>query len=454
MTPDPSSPSLAQYVARATQDPQYARDSIRQRCAAIAAQTQPAFILSVSVETALRELDEALCRLRGGVPQPLFGVPFAVKDNLDVAGLPTTAGCPSFAYTPGQTASAVQSLLDAGAILLGKTNMDQFATGLVGTRSPFGACHAVHDARFISGGSSSGSAVAVAQDWVGFALGTDTAGSGRVPAALNDIVGLKPSCGLVSTRGLVPACRSLDCVSIFTRTCADAELVLESLAHYDREDPFARPVALDEPVARPRRVGVPPPEQLEFCDDADAQRLFSGVCERAKRTGLTLVPIDFAPFRQVAELLYAGPWVAERYAAVGHHIASGAADLDPTVTQIIRRGATIDGVATFRGLYELTALRRASEQQWSQMDVLLLPTTPTTYTIQAVARDPVGLNSTLGHYTNFVNLLELTAVAIPAGFRADGLPLGATLVGPAGSDRTLLRLGATLGRPEPPIPAP
>ena len=363
---------------------------------------------------------------------PLAGMPFAVKDNIDVAGMPTTAGCPAFAYTPAQSAPVVDALLAAGAILIGKTNMDQFATGLVGTRSPYGACGSVFDARYISGGSSSGSAVAVASGLVRFALGTDTAGSGRVPAACNNIVGWKPTRGMVSAQGVVPACRTLDCVSVFTRDCADALRVMKVIAV---------PAHTASPwLGGPFRFGIPASDQLEFFGDADVAALYQQAIQRFTQLGGTPVEIDFAPFRAAADLLYSGPWVAERLAAIEDFFHAHAEAMDPTVRAIIGGAARYTAVDTYRAMYRLAELKKRTESQWACMDVMLLPTTGTTYTIDQVRTDPLKLNSNLGYYTNFVNLLDLAALAIPAGFRPNGLPFGVSLIGPAGSDAALLML--------------
>jgi allophanate hydrolase len=383
--------------------------------------------------------------------RPLAGIPCAIKDNIDVAGMPTTAACPAFASTPAESATAVRLLEEAGAIVLGKTNMDQFATGLVGTRSPHGACASVFHPDYISGGSSSGSAVAVAASLVSFALGTDTAGSGRVPAAFNNLVGLKPTRGAVSTTGVVPACRSLDCVSVFALNVDDAEKVLDVLIEQDAADPYSRPFE-DRPVfPRPFRFGVPATGQLDFLGDADAATLYEKAVARLIDLGGLPTAIDLSPFTATAALLYGGPWVAERYAAVGEFIDAHAAECDPTVAGIIQGGAALTASAAFAATYQLEALRQQVAPVWGTIDFLLLPTTPTIYRIDEVLADPVRLNSNLGKYTNFVNLLDLAALAVPAGFRADGLPLGVTLLAPAFSDFELCHVARHfLGQPQSP----
>lgn len=388
--------------------------------------------------------EQALAQAAAAHAGPLRGIPFAVKDNIDVAGLPTTAGCPDYAYTPSQTAPVVQRLLDAGAILIGKTNLDQFATGLVGARSPYGACSSVFDERYISGGSSAGSAVAVARQLVTFSLGTDTAGSGRVPAAFNNLVGLKPSRGLLSTTGVVPACRSLDCVSIFSANCADAQSVFDVARGFDAADPFSR--ALGESPLWPRapfRFGLPQPEFLEFFGDTAAQALFEQAIERLQSLGGEKILIDYAPFRDAAALLYSGPWVAERLAAIQPFFESYPDSIHPVVRQILSGASRHSAVDTFRAMYRLAELKRATEGIWRGIDFLLLPTTGTTYTHQQVAAEPVQRNTDLGYYTNFVNLLDLAAVAVPAGFRANGLPFGVSLIGPTFSDYSLLQIAST-----------
>jgi allophanate hydrolase len=393
-----------------------------------------------STAAALRERDPRTL--------PLYGIPFAVKDNIDVAGFPTTAACPAFARQAAESAPVVRRLLDAGAICLGKTNMDQFAAGLVGTRSPYGACHNAFDPNFISGGSSSGSAVAVALGQVAFALGTDTAGSGRVPAAFNNLVGYKPTRGLLSTRGVVPACRSLDCVSIFSMTVADALQLARVSAHYDPQSFAPRtPTALasTRKAGAPRpRCGIPQRGQLVFFGNAEYERLFAAAVERVARCGAELVEIDFTPFQSAAEFLYGGPWIAERYAAIKPFFDQHAQELFPVTRMIVERGRQVGGAAVFDGLARLDTLRTQAEAEWRKMDFLLLPTAGTTYRIAEVEANPLELNSRLGHYTNFVNLLDCAALALPAGFGADGLPFGITLVSPAEQDLALFDFGAAL----------
>jgi allophanate hydrolase len=376
---------------------------------------------------------------------PLAGVPFAVKDNVDVAGMATTAACPSFAYHPERAASVVTRLLEAGAILIGKTNMDQFATGLVGVRSPYGSCSSVFDARYISGGSSSGSAVAVARELCAFSLGTDTAGSGRVPAAFNNLVGLKPTRGVISTTGVLPACKSLDCVSIFTATAVDAGVVWRVAKGFDAGDPYSRTFSPGSGAAPwlngPFRFGVPRDADLRFFDDPETPALYGEAAERLEEMGGVRTSIDFKPFREAAALLYGGPWVAERFAAVGDFLTEGPAGVQPVVCDIIMSSTNYRAVDAYRAAYRLEELKREAAVQWAGIDVLLLPTAGTIYTHEAVEADPVSLNSNLGYYTSFVNLMDLAAIAVPAGFRNDGLPFGVSIVGPAFSDPALLALG-------------
>jgi allophanate hydrolase len=391
--------------------------------------------------------DSALARAREieNHPEwPLAGKTFAVKDNFDIAGMPTTAGCPAYSYTPTSTATVVQRLQDAGALLIGKTNMDQFATGLVGTRSPFGACSSVFNSRYISGGSSSGSAVAVAKELVTFSLGTDTAGSGRVPAAFNGLLGVKPTRGLLSARGVVPACRTLDCVSIFARTCHEAREVWRVAQGFDAADPFSREARRGENAApwqnQSFRFGVPPQQQLEFFGDNEAAELCESAIKKLQQIGGEKIEIDFSVFRKVADLLYGGPWVAERLAAIKDFFRDHADEVEPVVRGIIGGAGRYTAVDAFEADYRLRELRREAEKQWAEMDVLMLPTTGTIYTHEQIAAEPVKLNTNLGFYTNFVNLMDLAAVAAPAGCRSNGLPFGISFIGPAFSDEALLSL--------------
>lgn len=366
---------------------------------------------------------------------PLYGIPFAVKDNIDVAGMPTTAACPAFAYTPRESAFVVQLLQNAGALLIGKTNMDQFATGLVGTRTPYGACQSTFNPEYISGGSSSGSAVAVAAALVAFSLGTDTAGSGRVPAAFNNIIGLKPTRGVLSVRGLVPACASLDCVSIFSRSVEDAITLFDIVAQPDPQDPWSRQIP--KLPARSNRVRLGVPTKLEFFGDLEFEELFAKAVDAMSSRGYELVPIELDPFLKAARLLYEGAWVAERDHAVGEFIRTHQEAVDPTVKRIITEGSPKSATEAFAGFYELQRLRCETASVWDRIDALILPTAPTTYRIKEVEANPLQLNSRLGTYTNFVNLLDLAALAIPAGFRSDGIPFGITLLAPAFEDHLL-----------------
>jgi allophanate hydrolase len=381
---------------------------------------------------------------------PLYGIPFAVKDNFDVAGLPTTAGCPAFASQPLLTATAVQRLLDAGAILIGKTNMDQFATGLVGTRTPYGICSSVFDDEYISGGSSSGSAVAVARGLVSFSLGTDTAGSGRVPAAFNQLVGLKPTRGRISTSGLLPACRTLDCVSIFAETCSDSARVLSVLQAFDAKDPFSRDTRPGDGavpwIASKLRFGTPTRESLEFFADEHSRASYENAVEAMSRLGGEQINFDYEPYRLAASLLYSGPWVAERLASIKEFAASHACEMDPTVYKIIESAHRFNAVDAFEAQYKLAELQRKTRAVFDSVDFLLLPTAPTIYKIAQIETAPVELNTNLGYYTNFVNLLDMAAVAIPAGMRNDGLPSSVSLIGTSFTDEGLLAVADRLHR--------
>jgi allophanate hydrolase len=384
------------------------------------------------------ELLRAAARLDDADPSlELYGIPFAVKDNIDVAGLPTTAGCPGFAHVPRETAPVVQRLLDAGALLVGKTNMDQFATGLVGTRSPYGACSSVFDAARVSGGSSSGSALAVALGEVAFALGTDTAGSGRVPAAFNELVGVKTTRGLLSTRGVLPACASLDCVSILARDAGDAAAVLDVAAGPDPADPWSR--AFAPPVAPRLGVLAVPEAPLDFTEPGAQAAWDDALAHAAER--FTLVPVDVTPLLEAAPLLYAA-WVAERTADLAPILDREPAGLDPTVAGIIRGGARRTAVDAFEAMHRVAELASSARAIWAAADALLMPTVPGHPTLARVADDPVGVNEALGRFTNFVNLMDLAAVALPGPRRPDGLPGGVTLLAPAFHDYRLLALAA------------
>jgi allophanate hydrolase len=379
---------------------------------------------------------------------PLFGVPFAVKDNIDIADVPTTAACPGFAYQPAATATCVRRLLDAGAILIGKTNLDQFATGLVGVRSPYPIPRNAIDATLAPGGSSSGSAVAVAQGLVTFALGTDTAGSGRVPAGLNNIVGLKPTLGAVSTSGVVPACRTLDCVSVFALTVDDASVAYAAMAAYDAADPYSKSIAITTPGSATSQavIGAPRAEDLRFFGDeaqVEAWRKALGVLESM---GARLVSVDMTPFFETAALLYEGPWVAERHAAIAHVLARQPDIVHPVTRKIVEGANGFSASALFKAQYRLAALKRETSAIWKGITALAVPTTPVAPTLEALAADPITPNSRCGTYTNFVNLLDQAALAVPGPFRTDGRAAGVTFIAPAGSDGLLASIGRVFHR--------
>ncbi|MYL99376.1 allophanate hydrolase [Novosphingobium sp. FGD1] len=374
-------------------------------------------------------------RVAAGEDLPLAGVPFAVKDNIDVAGFETTAACPAFAYEPESDAGVIERLLAAGAVCVGKTNLDQFATGLNGSRSPYGIPRNASNLNYVSGGSSSGSSVAVAAGLVAFALGTDTAGSGRVPAAFNHLIGMKPTKGRWSTRGLVPACRTIDCITVFTDDTADARLVDGVVAGFDVADPYSKALA-DRPLAA-RRIGVPRRDQRVFFGDVEAEYLYERALARLATLG-EIVEIDLAPLLEAAQLLYGGPWVAERTAAMAGILATNPLAVDPTVRTVVEPGKDVSAVELFNGIYRMAELKRHADLMWEGIDMLAFPTTGTTYRVSEMLAAPVALNSNLGLYTNFVNLLDMAALAVPAGVRANATGFGITLIGPADTDRALL----------------
>ncbi|GGY74922.1 allophanate hydrolase [Cellvibrio zantedeschiae] len=416
--------------------------------------SDPAWIYIVSAA----ELDAQIDAL-GATDLPLYGIPFAVKDNIDVAGTPTTAACPAFTYIPGKDATTIARLKAAGAVVIGKTNLDQFATGLVGTRSPYGAVPNSFKADYVSGGSSSGSGVVVARGLVPFSLGTDTAGSGRVPAGFNNIVGLKPTKGRFSTSGVVPACRSLDCVSIFSLTVNDAETVASVLEAFDSTDGYSRQ-APSAPIyfsSKPR-FGIP--KNPEWFGDKNAELAWEKSLEKLQAFGAELTPIDFTPMSTLAKLLYGGPWVAERHAAIAEFMAEHADDMNSVVRGIIEKAENFSATDTYRSEYERADLAREIQLLMSSVDALLVPTSPRHPTIAEVEADPVTVNSQLGTYTNFVNLADCSALALPAVMRDDMLPFGITLIAPAWQDATLAAFGKQwqnfiqlpLGKTEKPTP--
>lgn len=391
-------------------------------------------------------------RVAAGEVLPLAGVPFAAKDNIDVAGLETTAACPAFAYAPERSATVIERLTAAGAICVGKTNLDQFATGLNGTRSPYGAPRNAYNLAYVSGGSSSGSSVAVAAGLVPFALGTDTAGSGRVPAAFQHLIGFKPSKGRWSNCGLVPACRTLDCISVFTHDTRDARLIDSVIAGLDDADPYSKALA-DLPRAG-KTIGVPRREQRVWFGDSESEYLYDRALEVLG--GLAnVIEIDVSPLQEAAQLLYSGPWVAERAAAMAGLLVDNPDAIDSTVRAVVEPGQHISAVELFNGIYRLAALKRQADVLWDKIDLLAFPTTGTTYRITELLAAPIALNSALGFYTNFVNLLDMAAVAIPAGVRANGTGFGITLIGPADTDRALLDAAdAYLAKADLPSPPP
>ncbi|MDQ0467734.1 allophanate hydrolase [Labrys wisconsinensis] len=433
--------------------------------ARIAAADDPGIFISLAEKSSALAAAAALGPFDPAA-KPLWGIPFAVKDNIDVAGLPTTAACPAYLYQPAESAAAVQRLVEAGAIPIGKTNLDQFATGLVGVRTPYPVPRNPFDAGIIPGGSSSGSAVAVARGLVSFALGTDTAGSGRVPAGLNNLVGLKPSLGTVPVHGVVPACKSLDCVSVFALTVADAWVAYAVMAGADPRDPWSKPAPAGAPGAVPPglRIGVPDAAGRRFDGDGLSERAFDGlVAGDLAAFGGRVRTVDLTPLFEVANLLYGGAWVAERYQAIRGFFEASPEALHPVTRHIIGGATALSAADAFAGLYRLRELAAASEALWRDIDVLVVPTLPRPYRLAELEADPIGPNTQLGVYTNFVNLLNLCALAVPGRFREDGFPAGVTLIAPAGKDALLASIGARLqaasgtplgatGLPQPPLP--
>ena len=410
--------------------------------ARIRAHNDPAIFISLRSEADVLVEARALSA-SGNTALPLYGIPVAVKDNIDVAGLPTTAACPAFSYRPVNNSTAVARLRAAGAIIIGKTNLDQFATGLVGVRSPYGVPRNTFNPDLVPGGSSSGSAVAVAAGLVPLAIGTDTAGSGRIPAGLNNIVGLKPSLGLVSTFGVVPACRTLDCVSVFALTIDDAWTALGTMAGMDGFDPYSRNRPLGTIGIMPPHVklGVPRAGQLLFFGDRQFEAEYKATLERLARLGCDLVEINIEPFYEAARLLYEGPWVAERTIATYSILSSDPSAIHPVTREVLLSGLHPTAMDTFAALYKLEGLRRVADHTFLQIDALALPTSPTSFTVEQVLADPIQLNSWLGTYTNFANLLDLCGMAIPASITAAGVPFGITLLAPGGADARLAEIG-------------
>ena len=440
-------------------DPVAVIDAVYDR---IEAAGDPGIFISLSP----RETARAAARALGAfdAKKPLWGAPFAVKDNIDVAGLPTTAACPTFARAPTEHAFAVRRLIDAGAIPIGKTNLDQFATGLVGVRTPYPVPKNAFDPAIVPGGSSSGSGVAVARGLVSFALGTDTAGSGRVPAALNNIVGLKPSLGAISVRGVVPACKSLDCVSVFAGCVDDAWRVFEALAAPDARDAFQRRVEIGAPGSPPPKwqCGVPRVEDLEFYGDTAAARAWDLALAVLADIGAELVPIDMRPFLKAAAFLYDGPWIAERHAALRGFLRTNADDALPVIRGIVGGAARFSASDAFEAMYALREIAAVAAQAMAAIDALAVPSVPRAPSVAELKRDPLGPNTQLGRWTNFVNLLDMAALAAPGPFRPDGLPAGATFIGPRGSDARLAgigrlfhaRAGVGMGARQTPTPRP
>lgn len=397
----------------------------------------PAWI-QIATQAQLKVQIDALKQVDDFAKLPLFGIPVAVKDNIDVAGFATTAACKVLTEIKSKDAFVVQKLKQAGAIIVAKTNLDQFATGLVGTRSPYGAVPNTFNAAYVSGGSSSGSASAVARGLVPISLGTDTAGSGRVPAAFNNIVGLKPTKGRFSNTGLLPACKSIDCISIFALTASDADVVAKVMEGYDAEDGYSRQHPNTAPAKLSSKLHFAIPAQLEFFGDQQSAAAYQNALKQLEVLGVKITSIDFSAFSTLAAQLYQGPWVAERTAAVESLIETNRADFDPTVLEIIEKGIQYSAVDAYKAEYLKQDLARLIQQQLAEFDALLVPSSPTIHLLAEMAEEPILNNSHFGTYTNFTNLADLSALAVPAGFRADGLPFGITLIAPAWHDSALV----------------
>ena len=411
--------------------------------------SNPVFIYLLSEA----ELEGYLKAIEGKHQLPLYGIPFAIKDNIDLANIPTTAGCPDFAYTPQQHAHVVKQLINAGAIPLGKTNLDQFATGLVGTRSPWGPCQNALNSDYISGGSSAGSSVAVAKTWVSFSLGTDTAGSGRVPASLNNLIGLKPSCGLLSNTGVVAACKTIDCVSIFSLNADDANTVFDIAAHYDIQDPFARKNTYhngprygieNKATSNTVTIGVPRKQDRAFFDNKEAENLFGQGLAQLQAIGAEIVEIDFSPFIEAARLLYEGPWVVERYLTIKPVLERSPNSVLPVIRNIIEGSDTAKASAVYEAIYKLNILKQQALAKLQKVHCMVTPTNGTVYTIEELVNNPIQLNSNLGYYTNFMNLFDFSAISVPSGFYGNGVGFGLTLFADALADKQLLSLARKL----------
>ena len=423
----------------------------RQLIAALLAKARalnPEFKLFIRLLTE-QEIEPYLARLDEHPIEalPLYGIPFAIKDNIDLAGIPTTAACPAFAYTPSESATIVAQLIALGAIPLGKTNLDQFATGLNGTRSPYGICRNSVHPDYPSGGSSAGSSLAVALGVASFALGTDTAGSGRVPAALNNLVGLKPTKGLLSTAGVVPACRTLDCVTYFTASAAEASALLSLSARTDAHDAYSRRNPqwnAANAFGAPLRFRFGVPAALEFAGCAESPRLFAKARAMLEAAGGEAVEIDFAPFAEAAALLYQGPWVAERYSVAGTLMSTQPEAVLPVIREVLGKAPAMTAVELFEAQYRLQAFKAVCDATLDGLDFVLTPTYPRPVTLAELARDPIGPNALLGYYTNFMNLLDYAAVAVPAGTMDNGLPWGVTVFGRAFTDQYLLSVADLL----------